>query len=192
MGKTSFSAVLTDSSERAKWFIVFFAVFSAVYHAGFEAIFFINKVTPMIYINCVSVPFFLTIALLSPSLKSYVLVYLISMLEIYSHQFMGLYFIGYESGFHYFFIPFCLLPLYTFKEKLPFAIVLSAIGGIAFFCCRINKDKVYRCLSDFTTVNDIYQGHKSFPGISTCNCISGCLCLYCLVFRKTSGNQSNE
>ncbi|WP_318695423.1 HD-GYP domain-containing protein [Treponema sp.] len=129
--------LLTDSSERAKLYAQGFAVFAAIYHSVFMAVFYFNGVMPMVYINIVSVPFYLTLALITPALKNYVIVYLLSWIEIFAHQILGMYCLGSESGFQYFFIPLAIFPFFTFKERFSFAMVISIIGGIVFMCLEL-------------------------------------------------------
>lgn len=131
--------LLTDSSERAKLYAQGFAVFAAIYHAVFMAVFYFNGVMPMVYINIISVPFYLTLALITPALKNYVIVYLLSWIEIFAHQILGMYCLGCESGFQYFFIPLSIFPFFTFKERFSFAMVISIIGGIVFMCLELFK-----------------------------------------------------
>lgn len=140
-----FKTLLSDSSERAKLYAQGFSVFAAVYHAVFMAVFYFNGVTPMVYINIISVPFYLTIAFITPALKSYVVIYLLSWLEIFAHQILGMYCLGNEAGFHYFFIPLAIFPFFTFKERFPFAMGLSVLGASVFIGLELFK-------SNFTPV----------------------------------------
>lgn len=140
-----FKTLLSDSSERAKLYAQGFSVFAAVYHAVFMAVFYLNGVTPMVYINIISVPFYLTIAFITPALKSYVVIYLLSWLEIFAHQILGMYCLGNEAGFHYFFIPLAIFPFFTFKERFPFAMGLSVLGAFVFIGLELFK-------SNFTPV----------------------------------------
>lgn len=129
--------LLTDSSARAKFFAQYFAIFAVIYHVAFIVFFYVHGIMPMVYMNLYSVPFFIILAAVSPYAKKYVLIYLLSCLEVYTHQILGLVCLGGESAFHFFFIPFALLPLYTFKEKFSFAMVLSLIGGAVYFVLEL-------------------------------------------------------
>lgn len=131
--KINIQNLLSDSSARAQFFAQYFAVFAVIYHVAFIILFKIYGITPMVLMNFYSVPFFSLLAFISPKAKSYILIYIFSCLEVYTHQILGVYCLGIDSGFHYFFIPFALLPLYTFKNKILPATFFSLLGGAVFF-----------------------------------------------------------
>ena len=130
--KAGLTELLTDSNKRAGFFAQYFAVFAVVYHVVFIILFYFYKVWPMVFMNFYSVPFFTLLAIISPKRKNYVAIYLFSCLEVYTHQTLGVYCLGINSGYHFFFIPFALLPLFTFKEKLNLALVFTILGGTVF------------------------------------------------------------
>jgi len=132
MGKPDLQALLKDTYERARFFAMFFAVFATIYHVVFIILFYQYKVWPMVFMNFYSVPFFTSLIIISPRRKTYIAVYLISCLEVYTHQTLGVYCLGIESGYHFFFIPFALLPLFTFQKKFRFAAVFTLLGGFWF------------------------------------------------------------
>jgi len=136
-----FKSLLTDSQTRAKFFAQYFSIFAVVYHLAFIAIFYINGVHEMVYINYVSVPLFIVMAALAPVLKNYELMYFISSIEVYTHQIVALHLLGGNSAFHFFFIPFAILPLFTFKERFGLAMIVSSFGGIVFLLCELFKEK---------------------------------------------------
>lgn len=133
-------SLLTDSSARAKFFAQYFSLFALIYHLAFITVFFINGVDVMVYINFVSVPLFIVMAGLSPVLKTYVPMYLISCIEVYVHQIMAIYVLGGNSAFHFFFIPFAILPLLIFKDKFVLAMILASIGGVVFIGFELTRD----------------------------------------------------
>ncbi len=132
MVKPDLRALLTDSYKRARFFAMFFAVFAVIYHVVFIILFYHYKVWPMVFMNFYSVPFFTLLVFISPKRKSYIGIYLFSCLEVYAHQTLGVYCLGIASGYHYFFIPFALLPLFTFQKKFPLAMCFTLFGGFWF------------------------------------------------------------
>jgi len=132
MEKLDLQAILTDSYRRARFFAMFFAVFAVIYHVVFIILFYHYKVWPMVFMNFYSVPFFALLTVISPKKKSYIGIYLFSCLEVYTHQTLGVFCLGIALGYHYFFIPFALLPLFTFQKKFPLAIGFTLLGGFWF------------------------------------------------------------
>lgn len=124
--------LFTDSNKRASFFAQYFAIFAVIYHVVFIILFYVFKVWPMVFMNFYSVPFFTLLTFISPKRKSYIGIYLFSCLEVYTHQTLGVYCLGIASGYHFFFIPFALLPLFTFKNKISFAMIFTILGGIVF------------------------------------------------------------
>lgn len=132
MTKPDLQTLLTDSYKRARFFAMFFAVFAVIYHVVFIILFYRLKVWPMVFMNFYSVPFFTLLTVISPKRKSYIGIYLFSCLEVYTHQTLGVYCLGIGSGYHFFFIPFALLPLFTFQKKFSLAMLFTLLGGAWF------------------------------------------------------------
>lgn len=127
-----FKKVLTDSKQRARFFSSYCAIFAGIYHFACILLFSHFNVLPLVYYNFFSICFYAFLFYISPKLKRYVIVYLFSCLEVYCHQTLGILCIGLTAGFHYFFIPFALLPLYTFRHRIKLASLFTIIGGLAF------------------------------------------------------------
>ena len=129
---------LTSSYQRARLVSLFVTICSLVYHVGICIFFYLINVKQMFFYNFVSISVFLFILFLIPRLKSYILPYMLALVEIVFHQVMADYFLGSYSSFHSFILLLGLLPFIIFENKKKYALPVTIISSITyiFFSCR--------------------------------------------------------
>ena len=129
---------LTSSYQRAKLVSLFVTICSLVYHAGICIFFYLINVKQMFFYNFVSISVFLFILFLIPRLKSYILPYMLALVEIVFHQVMADYYLGSYSSFHSFILLLGLLPFIIFENKKKYALPVTILSSLTyiFFSCR--------------------------------------------------------
>ena len=143
---------LTSSYQRAKLVSLFVCTCSLIYHIAIWLFFFVIGLKQMFYYNFVSISVFAIILFLIPRLKSYVLVYNLSLIEVIIHQILADYFLGSYTSFHSFILLMGLLPFLVFENKRKHALpitVISSVLYIYFSCRNIEAHAVISPLTSF-------------------------------------------
>ena len=129
---------LTSSYQRARIVSFFVTACSLLYHISICIFFHVINIQTMFCYNFVSITVFLLILIFIPKLKSYVLAYIIALLEVILHQILADYFLGSYTSFHSFILLMGLLPFLVFENKKRYALPVTAISSLLYiyFSCR--------------------------------------------------------
>ena len=129
---------LTSSFQRARLVSFFVTFCSLIYHLAICIVFYLIDVKQMFYYNFLSIAIFTIILILIPRLKSFVLLYMIGLLEVIIHQIMADYYLGSYCSFHSFILIMGLLPFLVFENKKRYSLPVTALSSILYiyFSCR--------------------------------------------------------
>ncbi len=108
------------------------AICSLLYHIGVLFIFFYMKIYPLAYYNIFSCLFFASIIVLIRLRKSFVVLYLLSMIEVMFHQSLANYMIGSNASFDLFIFAMGLLPFLIFDYRIKISVPFTLISSITF------------------------------------------------------------
>ncbi len=129
---------LLSAYQRARLVSFFVTFCSLIYHIAICIFFGVLDIMPMVYYNFFSILVFFTILILIPKLKSFVLAYIIALIEVIIHQIMADYYLGTYCSFHSFILLMGLLPFLIFERKKEYALPITFITSLLyiFFSCR--------------------------------------------------------
>ncbi len=108
-----------NRERRQLWPIILGAYSALIFHIGFLIIFFIYGVTPLFYFNIISIVVFALIIYVLLKQQAFRFSMLVASLEIYLHQLLAVYYLGWEYNFQLYLIAIpVFLFLGEFKNKL--------------------------------------------------------------------------
>lgn len=91
----------------------------------------------MFYFNILSVTFFAIQFFIFKKQKSYLPQYIISALEVIAHQACADYFVGVQTGFHYYIILMALIACLELEHHIKLSVLLTAICAACFLAIEI-------------------------------------------------------
>ena len=128
---------LLDTTLRSKILAVFSVSFAFIYHFSFMWVFYSLGVIPMFYFNIGSSILFVVIDGLILSLKPSFWMYAVCFAEVVAHQILAEYFIGWQTGFHFFILLMGLVPFVVFFDKPKQSFLLGIISCALFLGAEV-------------------------------------------------------
>ena len=107
-------------------------IFALLYHICVLFLFYKLKIYPLFFYNIASVVVFTILLILIPKMSSYIGLYLIAAFEVVIHQFLGDYFLGTASNFHFFILLMGLLPYLVFGGNFKLSVPITVLTSLLF------------------------------------------------------------
>src|SRR5574344_600297 len=107
-------------------------LFAFLSHCCFMGLFFFLKVWPMFYFNIFSIILFGILFFTFKKSDSYLPQYIISLIEVVAHQIAADYFIGMQSGFHFYIILFTLIGCLELEKHIKLSVFFAAVCAACF------------------------------------------------------------
>src|SRR5574344_1756684 len=121
-------------SELVGFVVTLFAFLS---HCCFLGLFCFLKVWPMFYFNIFSISLFAVLFFTFKKSDSYLPQYIISLVEVVAHQIAADYFIGVQSGFHYYIILFALIACLELEKHIKFSVFFASVCAVCFLAVEV-------------------------------------------------------
>ncbi|MBQ0003252.1 MAG: HD domain-containing protein [Treponema sp.] len=128
---------LFEADERPYVVSRFTAFVALIYHFSFIFVFYGLKVYPMSIFNIGSSIIFFTSTFFIKKVKSITPLFFMSEFEVIFHQIFADYFLGANTGFHFFLLIISYLPYFIYTKHLKIAIVFSIIPLLIFSIIEI-------------------------------------------------------
>ena len=107
-------------------------IFALLYHICVLLLFFTLHIYPLFFYNIGSVIVFSILLFFIPRMNSYIGLYLIAAFEVVIHQFLGDFFLGTASNFHFFILLMGLLPYLVFGGNFKLSVPITVLTSLLF------------------------------------------------------------
>ena len=119
-------------------------VFALLYHISVFIVFYVLRIYPMFFFNIGSIIIFSLLLFFIPKMDSYIGLYLIAAIEVVIHQFLGDYFLGTASNFHFFILLMGLLPYLVFGGNFKLSVPITVLTSLLFiYLCNVGFQPKY-------------------------------------------------
>lgn len=139
--------IKTGTSTRFELVGFVVSLFAFLSHCCFLLLFYFLKIWPMFYFNIVSVSFFSILFFTFRKTHSYLPHYISSAIEVIIHQACADYFLGVQTGFHYYIILIALIASLELEHHVKLSAIFAAIAGACFLAIEVgmmNLTPVYQ------------------------------------------------
>jgi adenylate cyclase len=120
--------------ELVGFVVILFAFLS---HCCFLALFYTLKVWPMFYFNIISVVLFAILFFTFRKSDSYLPQYIISAIEVIAHQIAADYYVGVQTGFHYYIILFALIACLELEKHIKLSVFFASVCAVCFLAVEV-------------------------------------------------------
>ena len=124
---------INSKKHRSRYVMMFSVLFAFLYHFSFLFIFLALKIYPMFLFNIASSTIFVAVGIYLYKPRNPFFPFLISTLEVFTHQFLATYYLGGNAEFFFLVLIMAVIPYVIFEDTFKYAVGFSVLP-VFLFC----------------------------------------------------------